>query len=318
MKKIVINNSNELSFEEAFKRFISFKEINNLSPQSIVYYKDCAKFFTGYFNSSNPCNMIDIDTIYGYIAFLRKENPDLKDVTINSYLRGLRVILYYFMELGYMREFKIKLIKADKRIKETYTQEELKLLLKKPDIKTCSFSEYRTWVMTNCFLATGIRLSTATELKINDIRFDTNEIFLRKVKNRSQQIVPLSQSLSKVLREYLQYRQGNGEDYLFCNQYGQKLASSAVQSCLQRYNRKRGVYKTSAHLYRHTFAKNWILNGGDIFRLQRLLGHSTMDMVRQYVNMFNDELQIQYNEFNPLDNFLKENQERTTKIKMRK
>ena len=139
MKKIVINNSNELSFEEAFKRFISFKEINNLSPQSIVYYKDCAKFFTGYFDSSNPCNMIDIDTIYGYIAFLRKENPDLKDVTINSYLRGLRVILYYFMELGYMREFKIKLIKADKRIKETYTQEELKLLLKKQILKLVHF-----------------------------------------------------------------------------------------------------------------------------------------------------------------------------------
>jgi len=317
MKKLTMNFSTEITYDEAFKRFIAFKKINNLSPKTIIYYEDCTRNFGRYFKTTQPCNIITIDTVYGYIEHLKYDNPDIKDVTINSYIRGLRVILYYFMELGYMAEFKIKMIKTDKVLKETYTEEELKLLLRKPDTKTCTFSEYRTWTMTNCFLGTGIRLSTALELKISDIQFDTNDILLRKT-NRTQQIVPLSQSLAKILKEYLQYRQGESDDYLFCNQYGQKLANSAIQSCLQRYNRKRGVHKTSAHLYRHTFAKNWILNGGDIFRLQRLLGHSSMDMVRQYVNMFNDELQIQYNEFNPLESFLKDNQQRTPKMKMQR
>lgn len=68
-----------------------------------------------------------------------------------------------------------------------------------------------------------------------------------------------------------------------------------------KYNRKRGVSKTSAHLYRHTFAKRWILNGGDIFRLQKLLGHSNLDIVKEYVNMFGHDLTKDYTSFNPLD-----------------
>ena len=63
----------------------------------------------------------------------------------------------------------------------------------------------------------------------------------------------------------------------------------------------RGVSKTSAHLYRHTFAKRWILNGGDIFRLQKLLGHSNLDIVKEYVNMFGRDLTKDYTSFNPLD-----------------
>ncbi|MCL2697847.1 MAG: tyrosine-type recombinase/integrase, partial [Oscillospiraceae bacterium] len=56
-------------------------------------------------------------------------------------------------------------------------------------------------------------------------------------------------------------------------------------SAIQTYNRNRGVEKTSIHLFRHIFAKNWIMNGGDIFRLQKILGHSSLEMVKEYVSM---------------------------------
>ena len=61
--------------------------------------------------------------------------------------------------------------------------------------------------------------------------------------------------------------------------------------------------KTSVHLFRHTFAKKWILNGGDSFRLQKILGHSTMRMVREYVNMFSNDLKKDFNDYNPLEQF---------------
>ena len=75
---------------------------------------------------------------------------------------------------------------------------------------------------------------------------------------------------------------------------------------MYRYHKKRGVEKTSAHAYRHTFAKLWILNGGDIFRLQKILGHSSIEMVRNYVEMFSEDLKKDFAVYNPLDNFLKE------------
>ena len=52
---------------------------------------------------------------------------------------------------------------------------------------------------------------------------------------------------------------------------------------------------------RHTFAKKWILNGGDIMRLQTILGHSSIEMVKEYVNMFGGDLKKDFDKFNPLE-----------------
>jgi len=56
------------------------------------------------------------------------------------------------------------------------------------------------------------------------------------------------------------------------------------------------------------------LNGGDIFRLQKILGHSSMDMVKNYVEMFNDDLQKDFDLYNPLDNYMKDKKGALIKI----
>jgi len=102
---------------------------------------------------------------------------------------------------------------------------------------------------------------------------------------------------------YLEYRKGDPDDYLFCTIYGKKFQSSSLNTAIRTYNLDRGVSKTSIHLFRHTFAKKWILRGGDSFRLQKILGHSSMKMVREYVNMYDDDLKQGFNDFNPLEEF---------------
>jgi len=206
------------------------------------------------------------------------------------------------MDEGHLPTFKIKLPKVDKPIKETYTDTELQPLLKKPNVKTCDFTEYKIWVMTNYLIATGNRTSSILNIKICDLDFDNALIQVNKTKNRKAQIIPMSSTLASVLKEFLVYRKGENSDYLFCNTYGDKGDTRTYQEMLSRYNRNRGVAKTSAHLYRHAFAKKWILNGGDIFRLQKILGHSDLSMVREYVNMFGNEISLDFNRFNPLDN----------------
>jgi len=119
--------------------------------------------------------------------------------------------------MGYTDAFTITSIKAEKKIKETYTDNEINILLKKPNIKRCSFSEYRDWVFINYVMATGNRVSTVISIKIDDIDFDNDTIILRKTKNRNQQIIPISNTLKIILLEYLRYRKGTNEDYLFCN-----------------------------------------------------------------------------------------------------
>lgn len=301
-----MSKKSNLSIQEAFEMFIRKCKIKNLTDLSISSYEKKMVHFYEFIDKNEPITTITSYTVDDYILWLR-ENTEANDITINSYLRSVRAFLYYCMECNYIPTFKIKLIKADKKIKETYTDDELMRLLQKPDTNNCSFSCYKTWVFENYLLGTGNRISTALDLHIGDINFQSGVIVLRKTKNRKQQIIPLSNTLADILQEYLQIRGGEDEDYLFCNEYGQQASCRTYQQLVRRYNIKRNVNKTSCHTFRHTFAKNWILNSGDMFRLQKILGHSDLTVTKEYVNMFGQDLQLDFEKFNPLDKIVKQN-----------
>ena len=102
----------------------------------------------------------------------------------------------------------------------------------------------------------------------------------------------------------------------FCSAFGEQLTKDGLRTTIKVYNHRRGVLKTSIHLFRHTFAKNWILNGGDILRLQKLLGHSSLDMVKEYVSIFGVDLKENFDNFNALDKYSNDIQK--TKILMKR
>lgn len=290
------------TLDKAFEDFIAEKIALKSSDATINSYRGRYKAFTEYFSGDHLCSDVSSTIVFQFVIFLQERNPDIKTVTINTYLRHIRAIFYSFMNLGYMNKFQIKMLRCEQELIETYSEAELERLLKKPDRKTCSFSEYRNWVMICYFLGTGIRLGTLSNLKIQDIDFENHEVSLRKVKNKKQYTIPITSSLEQILIEYLRFRKGKPEDYLFCSQYGSQLQKDSITTSIYRYNRSRGVLKTSVHQFRHTFAKNWILNRGDPFRLKAILGHSNMEMVNNYVNMFGKDLHKDFDIFNPLEN----------------
>ncbi len=315
MMKIVMHNDGQATLKEVYERFIASRRAINVSTETISYYGYCYKFFTEFVGEDILANDIDSDLINRYVSHLL-EKDSICDITVNSYLRGIRVILNYGMKEDYIKPFQIKLLKVEKKVKPTYTDNELLALTKKPNTKKCEFAEYRNWVIVNFLLRTGVRLATIVETRIGDVDLSNMMLTLRNMKNRKQQFIPISNELGKVIREYLEFRKGQSEDYLFCNPYGEKLTKDAVKSTIASYNYKRGVAKTSIHVFRHTFSKKWILNGGDVFKLQKILGHSTLDITREYVNMFSTDLQQNFESFNPLDRLLQENRRGGTKISL--
>lgn len=305
MEMIKFERDKNISVQEAYERFMRIKNAKNLAPETILHYTLHYRYFSEFFDVRKPCREITQDIYYSYIEHLR-ETRDINSTTINTYLSSLRSIFYWLMDEGYTERFAVKLLKKEKKIKETYTDDELTSILKKPNLKTCKFTEYRNWVMANYFLATGNRLRTALNLQIGHLDFENQLIFMGKTKNGRQQLIPMSKTLTEILQEYLAYRKGESTDFVFCDIRNRQLTRSGTSLIIRKFHRSRGVERTSIHAYRHTFAKKWILNGGDIFRLQKILGHSSMDMVKNYVEMFNDDLQKDFNTFNPLENLRKE------------
>lgn len=302
-KKIKINNlTKDKTFAEGFDEFLKYCEVRNLRPSTIQNYKDMVYLiWYKFYDSQKLIQSIDKSTFDDFILFLRKKTKQ-KDISIQSSIKKMRAILYWFMKLGWMDEFKITNIKVDKGIIETYTDDELKILLEKPNLKKCTFAEYRNWVIINFFLATGCRVRTLINIKIEDLDFENDLITYNHTKNRRRHIVPMSKTLREVLVEYLQYRKGDAkEDYLFVTVYGDQCTRSGLLYGIGLYNRRRGVMRTGVHKFRHTFAKKWVLSGGNIFKLQKILQHSDMETVKNYVNIFNSDLVNDFDEFNPLE-----------------
>lgn len=301
MKQITMRKKDKLTVKEAFDLFIRKCKVKNLSAQTIKTYEDKLKRFMTFIEPTTEVGEITADVIDSYVLDLR-EDEDINDVTIATLLRHVRAFVYYCQECGYVEHFKIHIPKAEKKIKETYTLEELERLLEKPDVHRCNFTEFKTWAFENYLIATGNRLSTALSIKIADVDFENGVIRMSKTKNRRQQIIPLSNSLAIVLKEYLEIRGGEPDDFLFCNNYGEKASERTFQQLVQRYNIKRNVNCTSCHAFRHSFAKQWIMNQGDLARLKTILGHSSISVTNEYLQMFGQDLQMDFEKFNPLDN----------------
>lgn len=214
---------NVISLQQGLDYFITYYKVKNLSKRTIDSYEECFRYFMDFIQEiySEKINVNDIDknVLDSYILNMRENK--LKDTTINIRIRSIWCVLYYLMEEEYLERFKIKQVKEDKKAKKVYTDEEIKILLKKPNVKTCKYTEFLTWGIINFLVATGVRSRSVRNVRIEDLYFDNNLIYVMVTKNRKSLIIPMSISLKKVLIEYLRIRGGNPEDYLFCNSYGE-------------------------------------------------------------------------------------------------
>lgn len=305
-RKIVIRKT-EATYEEkslnaAYNEFIKHKKVLNLAPDTIRYYESNISAFINFFPENKVIYEVTKSDIENYV--LTQYDKNIKTVSINTKLRALRTFLYFCMDKGYMPQFKIDLIKVVEEIPDTYTNQELIKLLRKPS--NLKWTDLRTWALINYAVGTGNRLSTIVNVKISDLDFKNKTIRLSHTKNKKQMIIPMSESLSRVLKKYLRMWDYKEDDYLFCSETGTKLNPSTVENNVRAYNLSRGVSRTSVHSFRHSFARNYIIAGGDVTKLQKLLGHSTINMTMKYIKLYGNELKNGYEEFNPLNNLLME------------
>jgi len=83
--------------------------------------------------------------------------------------------------------------------------------------------------------------------------------------------------------------------------HGIAVTANAIKLIFSRLSAKSGVYRLHAHLCRHTFAINYLLNGGDIFSLKEILGHSTLEMVNHYLHFTRAQITEQHRKYSPMD-----------------
>lgn len=309
MKKEPKIKQHQASINDAAQNYFTDKAAYGISEACISNYKLTIRRFCNCLPDGEltPIAAITDSDITNFIIAL-KEAGLQNAISINHYIRDLRAFLYWCMDNNYLQPFKIKKLKEQEVVKETLNEDELQLLLEKPD-KKADFNEWRNWAVANYLIGTGNRAGSVVNLQMRDIDIRAKQAILRHTKQGKQQLLPFGDTLAAALKEYIRMWRADAEDedYLFCNQFCEQLTVNALGKQMRSYMRKRGLTKTGLHIFRHTFAKMYILNGGDVFRLQKLLGHSTLDMTRHYVNIYAADLQKDYEVFSPLDNLAAKN-----------
>ena len=235
-----MNIKNGRTFEQGCEDYIVDCKARNLRDGTIKHYRDAFKQIFKYLDKNMLIEDMTKEVFADFMLALR-ENKAVNEMSIYTYSRDLKTVMYFFMEQGWLERYKIKLAKTDKQPIETYTDEDLRKLLKKPNLKQCSFTEYKAWVIVNFLLSTGVRQNSLANIKIKDIDFDNKVVYVNITKNRKPLIVPLNDDIIQILKEYLRYRNGEREDYLFCNIFGKKLVRSTLYHSLWQYNKDRGV-----------------------------------------------------------------------------
>ena len=283
MKIIKMKKPNEMTLANGCEEYLIDCKARNLRAGTIKHWNEATHNILIYFNGEMLISELNKDTMKQFVLVLQEKN--LHDMSIYAYTRDLRTLMYFFMRMGWLNEFRIATPKVTRPSIETYTDKELALLLKKPNVNKCSFSEFKAWTIVNFLLSTGVRANSLANIQIKDVDFDNNVVYVNVTKNRKPLIVPMNNSIVKILHEYLRIRGGEVEDYLFCNVYGKKLTKSTMYHTIYTYNKSRGVEQTGMHRFRHTFAKKSILNGMNVVTLSKILGHSSLNITQQYLNL---------------------------------
>lgn len=307
-----------IPLEMAFNEFMAEKTARNLSPATLKNYQQSYDYFMAFNDFTDETTTDEVKQTHFYHWINSMKLDGVKHTSINHYLRDVRAFFYWCMDEDrkYINPaFKINLIEGQEEQIKLFTEEEITKLLEKPR-RNDSFVVWRTWAIVNWVLGTGNRAATICDVKLNDINYAKKEIALGHTKNKKAQIIPLSSSLETVLKEYTRMwrKEAEIDGWLFPNIGEEQLTTNALRHSFAKYCEDREVERTNIHGLRHNFAKGWVQNNGNMFALQKILGHASLDMTRKYVKLFSEDIKEDFDKFNPLDS-IKRTARRTQKVK---
>jgi len=259
-------------------------------------------------------NQVDRGHVRVFIRHLQTEarchgtDRPLAPATVQAYVRTLKAFFSWLVREEYLATSPmagIPVPKAPTKVINTFSDEHITRLT-----QVCGSRKVhgpRNLAIFLLLLDSGLRVSELAAIDLLDVDLEAGQIRIRVAKGGRERMVPLGSVVRRVLWKYIHQHRPRplttSVDRLFLNDRGLPLTRNGVQQMVRRQAGRAGItgVRPSPHTCRHTFAKNYLLNGGDIFSLQRILGHSSLASVRIYLNLFATDIKKQHQRYSPVD-----------------
>jgi integrase/recombinase XerD len=294
----------ELTWETALRLFALRNRSQNIAAGTQELYGQHLSRFREWVrqNGNTTPAQISAQDLRAFIE--SRQAKGNKPTTVDCCFRILRTFWGFLLRDGLIISNpmdKVERPRRERRFVKPFTPDQFKLLLEAID--TSDALGYRDYALTVFLADTGLRIGEALSLKLTDVDWAGGSALVLG-KGRKERRVAFGQTARKVLMGWIR-RRGvlEGSDWLWVNRMGAKMERRNFAQRLKKHTRKAGIAADhlGAHACRHFFALSFLRNGGGAFQLQRLLGHASLEMVRTYANMTDDDALQSHRTASPLD-----------------
>jgi site-specific recombinase XerD len=312
--------------------FITFLKANGYSQSTVDLYRYVLNLLESYLQDKNV-ESIKRNDLDNYFVFLREEyvpkrkNGDTSPVTgstLQNHWKGLRTFFNWaeeYLELKNRPDLDIKLPYNNPKEIMPFTEEEVQRLVKCAQFSQKGGSEKRKpyqarrrtaardLAMILMLLDTGLRIGELCRLNVGDINIEHGDIWIapygnsnRKTKSR---IVHFGKSATRSLWQYLAKRPDlEPSDPLFiADRTGKRMTVNGARCLLKDLGKVADVNNCHPHRFRHTFCIEFLRNNGDLFTLQQITGHTSLEMLKHYMKIATGDTSRVHKKASPADNW---------------
>lgn len=304
-----------LKLSQTIQGYLINAYARQLSPHTIVDYKNVIKKLQTFLKEDYLMSEITST----HIGMFLGGQAGLKKKTVLNYHTGLSALWNWAVSEGIADENVVRRIKPPKpelRVITPYTFEEVKLMLASLERSKRYTRPGQGWqdhalaeperarAIILFLIDTGVRAEELCSIKVGhvDKRLMRVKVFGKGAKDR---YVSFSTRTAQALWRYLSTREDAQDDqYLFASKGNSgQLNRSRLLKMLISIGNRAGVKNVNVHRFRHSFAIQYLRNRGDAYTLQRLLGHSTLDMVKRYLAIVQSDIEDAYKGASPVGNW---------------
>lgn len=290
-----------MKISRVLEEFLNDRIVIGCTKKTIKNYKQFIEFFINFTEDIDIKNLT-YKHYQNYIIYLRGKEK-LSTCTIRTYARHIKIFLTFAYTHNYIKEDisnKIKLPKQAKKQIEIISNDDILRIIN--NYKNDNFLDCRNLLIISLLLDCGLRISELTRLKLKDFYFEKDLIKIFG-KGQKERYVPLSDTTKKYFNNYLKHVNISNNDLVLLDLYTKKgMTVNSIRQVIKRLKYKLKINNLYPHLFRHTFATLYIVNGGDSLSLKQILGHTSFYMVENYCHLASAIYIAKNKQYAPLSN----------------
>ena len=285
-------------FKEVFLDFILSRQAMMCTKNTIRQYRYLLGRAIDWFGNHgiNRPEDISAHALRHFFSYLFSQG--LSDSYVHTYARALKTFIRFMVEESYLSNtIRVPMPKVAEKQLLVYNEVEVKQI-----IKACQ--DKRDYAFMLLMLDSGLRNAEVRKLNWEDIDIQRGVVRVLEGKGRKFRIVAIGLNTRRALIKYSREINSSDEKPVFQTQSGSRLTAAGLRSWMMRFSERANIHITP-HALRRTFATFSIRAGMDVFQLQTLLGHSTLEMTRHYVKLVDEDLVKAHQAYGPIDNLIK-------------